>query len=69
MHHAGVFLELEQQMTTFVPGEPSPDRLDAAVHTLAELRARAALAASGGLPSNARLWRPSPIRNIGGYEG
>jgi phage terminase large subunit-like protein len=30
-HHAGVFAELEDQMTTWVPGMRSPDRLDAMV--------------------------------------
>lgn len=30
-HHAGTFAELEDQMTTWVPGMKSPDRLDAMV--------------------------------------
>lgn len=30
-HHAGVFAELEDQMTTWVPGLRSPDRMDAMV--------------------------------------
>jgi phage terminase large subunit-like protein len=37
VHHVGVFLGLEEQLTTWVPGSKSPDRLDAlgwAVHEL-----------------------------------
>jgi hypothetical protein len=37
VHHVGVFLGLEEQLTTWVPGEKSPDRLDAlgwAIHEL-----------------------------------
>lgn len=35
VHHAGTFPKLEDQMTTWVPGESkSPDRLDAAVHAV-----------------------------------
>lgn len=30
-HHVGMFAELEDQMTTWVPGMPSPDRMDALV--------------------------------------
>jgi predicted phage terminase large subunit-like protein len=30
-HHVGYFPELESQMTTYVPGETSPDRMDALV--------------------------------------
>jgi phage terminase large subunit-like protein len=37
IHHIGAFKELEDQMTTWVPGEKSPDRLDAAVWALTEL--------------------------------
>lgn len=35
--HVGVFDKLEDQMTTWVPGEKSPDRMDALVWGLAEL--------------------------------
>lgn len=31
VHHAGVYEKLEKQLTTWVPGHPSPDRLDALV--------------------------------------
>lgn len=37
VHHVGAFKELEDQQTTWVPGEKSPDRLDAAVWALTEL--------------------------------
>ncbi|MBZ9752738.1 terminase family protein [Deinococcus sp. HMF7604] len=35
--HVGVFPDLEGQMTTWVPGEKSPDRMDALVWALTEL--------------------------------
>lgn len=37
VHHVGVFPELEDQLCTWVPGEDSPDRLDAMVWALSEL--------------------------------
>ena len=37
VHHVGAFPELEDQMCTWVPGEKSPDRMDAAVWALTEL--------------------------------
>jgi phage terminase large subunit-like protein len=37
VHHVGAFKELEDQQTTWVPGEKSPDRLDAAVWAISEL--------------------------------
>ena len=40
VHHVGPardYARLEAQMTTFVPGEPSPDRMDALVWALTEL--------------------------------
>lgn len=44
-HHVGVFQELEDQMTTWVPETGgSPDRLDALVHALTYLAGRAAIA-------------------------
>lgn len=36
-HHVGSFKELEDQQTTWVPGQKSPDRLDAVVWALTEL--------------------------------
>lgn len=37
VHHVGAFAELEDQMATWLPGEPSPDRMDAMVWALTEL--------------------------------
>lgn len=37
VHHVGAFKELEDQQTTWVPGQKSPDRLDAGVWALTEL--------------------------------
>ena len=37
VHHAGLFPELEDQMCSWVPGDPSPDRLDAMVWALSDL--------------------------------
>ncbi len=37
VHHVGTFPELEDQMTMWVPGDPSPDRMDALVWALTEL--------------------------------
>jgi phage terminase large subunit-like protein len=36
-HHVGIFPELEEQMTTWVPGEKSPDRMDALVWAMSRL--------------------------------
>ena len=36
-HHVGVFPGLESEMTGWVPGMPSPSRMDAAVWALTEL--------------------------------
>lgn len=37
VHHVGSFPHLEEEYTTFVPGNSSPDRMDAAVHLLTVL--------------------------------
>ena len=37
VHHCGVFPELERQMSKWIPGMPSPDRMDALVHMLTQL--------------------------------
>lgn len=37
IHHVGYFAELEDQLCTWVPGEDSPDRLDARVWAFTEL--------------------------------
>lgn len=40
IHHLGSFARLEDQMTSWVPGERSPDRMDALVWALSELMLR-----------------------------
>lgn len=37
VHHVGTFEKLEDQMCSFVPGQPSPDRMDALVWALSQL--------------------------------
>ena len=37
VHHVGLFAELEDEMCTFVPGDPSPHHMDAAVWALTKL--------------------------------
>lgn len=37
IHHVGTFSELEEQMCSYVPGDPSPNNLDALVWVLTEL--------------------------------
>lgn len=37
IHHVGMFAELEDQMCTWVPGEDSPDRMDACVWAFTDL--------------------------------
>jgi phage terminase large subunit-like protein len=37
VHHAELFPELEDQMCSWVPGDPSPDRMDALVWALTDL--------------------------------
>jgi len=37
VHHVGLFAEMEDQMCTWLPGETSPDLLDAAVWAITEL--------------------------------
>jgi phage terminase large subunit-like protein len=37
VHHLGSFPVLEDQLVTWVPGEKSPDRMDALVWALTEL--------------------------------
>ena len=40
IHHVGMFAELEDQLCTWVPGEDSPDRLDALVWAFTNLMVR-----------------------------
>ena len=37
VHHVGYFPQLEDEMCTYLPGRPSPNRLDALVYALTEL--------------------------------
>jgi hypothetical protein len=46
VHHVGVMPNLERQMCTYVPGDPSPDAMDALVWTLTELLIDGAKAAT-----------------------
>ena len=40
VHHVGTFPKLEDQMTTWIPGMKSPDRMDALVWSLTDLSSR-----------------------------
>lgn len=51
VHHVGVFKFLEDQLTTWVPGADSPDRLDALVWAYTEL-----LLDRGGVQSVPSIW-------------
>jgi phage terminase large subunit-like protein len=37
VHHVAVFSELEEQMVSWLPGEPSPDRMDSLVWAMSDL--------------------------------
>jgi phage terminase large subunit-like protein len=53
VHHVGMFPQLEDQMTQWIPGKPSPDRLDALVWALTQLMLGGGLAefhSPSGLP-------------------
>lgn len=39
VHHVGLLAKLENQMSTWLPSQDSPDRMDAVVHLVAELMA------------------------------
>lgn len=66
VRHVGLFPLLEDQLTTFVPGGPSPDRLDALVWALTHLM----LAGTGGYAAasgQAAADRPALPTRLGGY--
>lgn len=46
VHHVGTFVKLEDQMSTWTPGDRSPDRMDALVWALSELMLQAGVAES-----------------------
>lgn len=60
VHHVGVLVDLENQLTSWVPGSPSPDRLDALVHGITDL-AKTIAPASISTPAEfaARYGRPA----------
>lgn len=53
VHHVGSFAALEDQLCTWVPGEASPDRLDALVWALSDLMLRPVGEATGRVDFNA----------------
>lgn len=57
VHHIGILPELEEQMCSWVPGEDSPDRLDALVYALTELLARPTLIVSPSGETGQSTWR------------
>jgi phage terminase large subunit-like protein len=57
VHHVGTLVDLEAQMTGWAPGQDSPDRLDALVYALADLKAtHVAVVAPSAEPGVSR-WR------------
>jgi phage terminase large subunit-like protein len=61
VHHVGVFPDLEDQMCNWLPGEESPDRMDALVWGLTELN-RSAINAFHGITLPKGMQRDSPWR-------
>lgn len=58
VHHVGMFAELEDELTGWVPGEgASPDRLDALVWALTELLVHP----SHSVPADASFWAAEPV--------
>jgi phage terminase large subunit-like protein len=55
VHHVGLFGKLEDQMTQWIPGKPSPDRLDAMVWAVTQLML------GGGL---AEFYSPSSLGRL-----
>jgi hypothetical protein len=51
IHHAGRFPELEQEMCGYVPGNPSPNRMDAATWSLTDLMVMGAHESMGSIGS------------------
>ena len=66
VHHVGEFPELEDELCTWVPGDPSPDRLDALVWAITELQL-------GGTAIGPMIYASAPSRwaavrqRAGGY--
>lgn len=51
VHHVGTFAALEDEMTSWVPGAQSPNRMDALVWALTELMERGSMQAATSLPT------------------
>lgn len=58
VHHVGMFPELEDQMTQWIPGKASPDRLDAMVWAVTQLML------GGGL---AEFYSPTALPSLPGF--
>jgi phage terminase large subunit-like protein len=63
-HIVGILEKLENQLTTWIPGKASPDRLDAMVHVLTEL-ARVSAPASIASPYDLLRRRKTPTSGFG----
>jgi phage terminase large subunit-like protein len=59
VHHLGGFPELESEQTSWVPGGPSPNRLDAVVWALTDLLVEGSGLRPGAVPEGQRA--PEPI--------
>lgn len=60
IHHVGLHSKLEDQMTQWVPGKPSPDRLDAMVWAITDLLL------GGGV---AEFFNPNSLKRLPGIIG
>lgn len=69
--HVGAFPELEDEMTTYVPGEPSPNRMDALVWAFTELFERefASLSQVFSVGERASMRQAPAARNNGDLSG
>lgn len=67
VHHVGIFPDLEDQQTTWVPDQDkdSPDRVDALVHVLTYLLVRAVAGSVSSPTSGPRLDQGRPARRLG----
>lgn len=60
VRHVGVFPKLEHQMTTWLPTQDSPDRMDALVHLVTELSKIGGAARVASAPADQRLPERQP---------
>jgi phage terminase large subunit-like protein len=63
VHHVGVFPEMEDQMCMWVPGDTSPDRMDAVVWALTELMLSGPAPHLQEQPEEASTWTQYADRN------